>query len=154
MPHPSRDQYLETKIDSASQPQLHRMLLEGAIRYGRQAQAIWVAGVEYADVDILLAQMSDIVDELTHGAMAGTEEVSKQFEEQYAFIYSELTASRFNEDPERLGSCVTLLAYVRETWILASEKLDSEKATSVATAGLPHIRLTTELPTEGISLEA
>jgi flagellar protein FliS len=154
MSQASRDQYLESKILTASQPQLHLMLLDGAIRFGRQAQAIWTDKADFADVDLLLAKMSDIVDELTHGAMAGTQTLSKQFEEQYAFVYRELISSRFNEDAEKLASCIDLLAYQQETWKMACEKLESEKATSKVKPGLPHMRPAMEMPMQGMSLEA
>ena len=154
MSQASRDQYLESKILTASQPQLHRMLLDSAIRYGRLAQAIWTDEVDFADVDLLLAKMSDIVDELTHGAAAGKENVSKQFEEQYAFIYRELISSRFDEDASKLESCLDLLVYQQETWKMASEKLESERASSVVKPRLPHMRGALDVQTQSMSLEA
>ena len=158
MSHASRDQYLETKILTASQPKLHAMLLEGAIRFGHQAESMWTSDVDFAEVDAVLARMSDIMDELTHGAAAGTEKVSPQFEEQYAFIYRELIASRFNEDREKLLSSLSLLEYQRETWRLACEKMEAEiepeKPTIPSRPNPPHIHLGEGLVTESLSLEA
>ena len=154
MTQPSRNQYLESKILTASQLQLHLMLLDGAIRFGRQALAIWSEKADFADVDLLLAKMSDVVDELTHSSAAGKELFSKQFEEQYAFIYRELIFSRFNEDVEKLKSCLDLLAYQQETWKMVCEKLEADKATQAVKPGLPHMRPQLGRPIQGISIEA
>lgn len=123
--HRTDSQYLESKVLTASQPQLHLMLLDGAIRFGRQAQTMWTAEVNFATIDAQLARVGDIVDELAHSAANGHGDISKQLEEQYAFIYRELTASRFNEDLQKLESCLSLLEFQRDTWKQACEKLES-----------------------------
>ena len=156
MSFPSHDQYLESKVLTASQPKLHLMLLDGAIRFGRQAQEMWTKEADFSDVDDLLARMSDIVDELAHGASSGKEKISSQFEEQYAFIYRELTACRFNEDREKLDSCLDLLAFQQETWKLVCEKLAAETETTSPPAKpqLPHMRPPTDSPIQSFTLEA
>lgn len=154
MSYPSRDQYLENKVLTASQPQLHLMLLDGALRYGRQAQTMLTEESTFSETDHLLARMCDIVDELAHGASAGKEEVSAQLAEQYAFIYRELISSRFNEDPGKLDSCVKLLAYQQETWRLACEKMETEASAPVAKPHLPAMHLGSNMPTQSVSFEA
>ena len=154
MSQPSREQYLESKVFTASQPQLHIMLLEGALQFGRQAQTTWAAGANFAEVDPLLERMSNIVDELTHGMSTANESLSQQLEEQYAFIYRELAACRINVDQSRLEACLDLLAYQRETWKLACERLDSETPESAAKARKPHVPLDINVSSAGISLEA
>jgi len=159
MPHPSRQQYLESKVLTASQPQLHLMLLDGALRFGRQAQTIWSAGHQYVEVETLLEKMSNIVDELAHGTASGSETVSKQLEEQYAFIYRELATSRVNQDLAKLSSCLELLTYQRETWKLAIDRFEAETTTTApaAPAITPHMNVAaaqSTQPVTGFSFEA
>ena len=145
-------QYLESKVLTASAPQLHLMLLEGALRFGRQAQELWSSDAENPSVEGLLARMADIVDELAHSMANGEGEISDQFEEQYAFIYRELTASRLNREIDRLQDCIKLLDYQRETWKQVCEKLGSEES---GTTSQSAPQLTDDPPPEGgLSLEA
>ena len=157
MTQPSRDQYLESKVLTASQPQLHMMLLDGALRFGRNAKEIWAEGADFQEVDQKLARMADIVDELTHGTATAELEISKQLEEQYAFVYRELASCRINQTPKQLDNCLNLLAYQRETWKLATERIDAEQSTPAARAAkpaVPHIKLDSAPTTAGLSLEA
>ena len=130
MAHPSKSQYLDTKVQTASQPQLHMMLLDGAVRFGRQAQKAWTQDPESDAVDQIMVRMIDIVEAMVQGASAGTEDISKPLSEQYAFIYRELTACRINRDLEKLTSCLQLIEYQRETWKLACEKLAAETSSN------------------------
>ena len=151
MKYSATSQYLESKVFTASQPQLQLMLLDGALRFGRQAKELWNAKSPFAEVDQQLARMADIVDELTYGAAQGTTEISKQLEEQYAFIYRDLTSSRINQDTEKLDGCLLLLQYQRETWRLVCDRLETE-ATSVKPL-LPHISMKPHHPSQGLSAE-
>ncbi len=125
MQQPSKS-YLDSKVLTASQPRLQLMLLEGAVRFGTQAQKMWHDGVEFASVDRQLARVAEILEELTHGAAAGESELSKAIESQYAAIYRELASCRINEEVEKLESCLELLQYHRETWKLVCEQLESK----------------------------
>ncbi len=155
-------QYLESKVLTASQPQLHIMLLDGALRFGRLAKTLWIEGADFADVDSLMGKMTNIMEELVQGLASSKEpaskEISKQLEEQYAFVYRELISSRINENPKQLDSCLKLLTYQRETWKLATEQLEAEQAATPAKpVPMPHMQATpmaTPTMTTGLSLEA
>jgi len=148
MAHTSKTQYLDTKVGTASQPQLHLMLLDGALRFGRQAKEAWGDGEISGSADSPLVRMIDIVEELATGAATGKDKASKSLEEQYAFVYRELTASRINHQLDKLDRCLQFLEYQRETWKLACEKLSEQVAVKLPTAHFA-------LPTTGsLSLEA
>jgi len=157
MSHPS--QYLESKVLTASQPQLHIMLLDGALRFGTQAKERWIEGADFIEVNSLLEKMTNIMEELVQGLTSAKEEFSKQLEEQYAFIYRELVSSRVNENPNQLNSCLKLLTYQRETWKLATKQLDAQPtATPSKPMAMPHMsprNSSDSAPaTAGFSLEA
>ncbi len=136
MAHFSKTQYLDTKVGTASQPQLHLMLLDGALRFGRQAKKDWADSATAVQADQALTRMIDIVEELVSGAATGKDKASKSLEEQYAFIYRALTASRINHQLDKLDSCLQLLEYQRETWKLACDELTKQVATLPST---PHL---------------
>jgi len=144
MSHPSRAQYLESKVLTASQPQLHMMLLDGALRFGNQAKETWAKEADFSAAEPMLTRMFDIVEELLQGLASGEESLSKQLEEQYAFVYRELAACHINQDLKQLGSCLELLRFQRETWKLASEQTEAEQTEAEQAAptpiAVPHMR--------------
>ncbi len=150
----SRTQYLEGKIQTSSQPQLHLLLLDGALRFGRQAREQWGDDTDLGEVAPLLGRMSDIVEELTYSVAKSEEKLSKDFEEQYAFIFRELCASQINEDRSKLDDCLKLLEFERETWKLACEKIELSSSAAMAKPIVPHMHLPSGMPSEGLSLEA
>jgi len=160
MTQPSQNQYLESKVFTASQPKLHLMLLDGALRFGKQAQSEWAETADFSLVDQPLTRMFDIVEELLQGLASGEGEISAQLAEQYAFVYRELATCRINKDLQSLGGCLEVLRFQRETWKLASEQLESEQAAPVAKVKttMPHLpHVSSGTPTQvsaGFSLEA
>jgi len=152
MSQPSNNQYLDGKVLTASQPRLHLMLLDGALRFGRQAKEVW-DDENFLDADTLLGRVAGILDEMTRAVTVGSEESSKQLEEQYAFIYRELAACRINRSVEKLDSCLKLLGFERETWLLACKKYEVDSA-NPGVPSVPHLN-TDSMPTsQGLSLEA
>jgi len=101
--------------------------------------------------------MFNIVEELLQGLASGEGEVSKQLEEQYAFVYRELATCRTNNDLQSLNSCLELLRFQRETWKLASDQMETEQASPATpvTPAMPHMNLGNSAQVSaGFSLEA
>lgn len=148
----TNSQYLESKVLTASQPRLHLMLLESALRLGRVAHE---AGAKefWGEFDAALGKTMDIVEELVRSVTGQKSKISKQLEEQYAFLFRELTDSRFSMNLDKLATCMKLLDFERETWKLVcdkSETPDVNRATVVA----PHFRADTTSSSGSFSFEA
>lgn len=118
--------YLDARVTTASRPELQLMLLDGAIRFGRQAQQLWNAADQRDDCDRMLGRTLDIVEELVHGVAGGKTEQSKRLEEEYAFAFRQLALAHLNRDAAALEAALKILDFHRETWKLACEKLRSE----------------------------
>jgi len=143
---PSR--YLDGRVTTASQPELQLMLLDGALRFGRQAQELWAAADKQAECERLLGRALDIVEELVYGAAAGKTEASKRLEEEYAFAFRQLVAAQLNHDAAPLEAALKLLAFQRETWKLTCERL---KAKAIPAAHAP-LSAATSAPIAGHGL--
>ncbi|QEG34170.1 flagellar export chaperone FliS [Bythopirellula goksoeyrii] len=144
--------YLDNKVVTASQPRLQLMLLEGAVRFSKQAQQLWKEDAGFASVDQSLSRVAEILEELVRGASSGDSEISKSIEDQYAAIYRELASCRINQAPELLDACLELLQYHRETWKLVCEQIEAE-AKPPQSPGAARIHLDF-VPGESFSLEA
>ena len=154
MPTTRNSTYIEGRVLSASQPQLHLLLIEGALRFGEQAKQSWQDETQADRVNQLLDRMANIVEEMVYSTANGRTNISKQLEEQYAFLYRELTVCRIDHDAEKFQSCLKLLEFQRETWKMACEWLETKPAapaTTSASVPLPHLPFT---ESGGLSLEA
>jgi flagellar biosynthetic protein FliS len=144
-------QYLESKVLTASQPRLHLMLLEGAVRQSAVAQQ---AGAQqfWGEFDAALGKTMDIVEELARGVAGKATKIAESIEEQYAFLFRELAAARFDMNLEKLADCAKLLEYHRETWKQVCEKTDAPAPTR-PTVIAPHVN-GGSFSSESFSLEA
>lgn len=121
---PTASRYLDARVTTASQPELQLMLLDGALRFGRQAEQLWNVPEQGGEVERLLGRALDVVEALVQGVAAGREsEISKRLEEEYAFAFKQLALAQLNRDVAALNSALRLLSMERETWKLAVEKL-------------------------------
>jgi flagellar secretion chaperone FliS len=130
-PPAAQSRYLDARVTTASQPELQLMLLDGALRFGRQAEQLWTAAEQREERDRLLARTLDIVEELIHGVAGGKTEQSKRLEEEYAFAFRQLALAQLNRAAAPLAAALKILDFHRETWKLACEKLRSEAPAAV-----------------------
>jgi flagellar protein FliS len=146
-PTPSTNRYLESRVRTASQPELQLMMLDGALRFGQQARQAWDDAAAALEVDRLVRRMLDIVEELVRSVGGGRTAESARLEEEYAFAFRQLGAAHMDRDAAAFDKALSLLAYQRETWRQACEKLKSP------TAPTPNLAFD-EAPTPGFSIQA
>jgi flagellar protein FliS len=116
--------YLESKVLTAPPQRLQLMLIEGAIRFGRQAEDALRAGDRVAASASLLRTI-DIVGELLAAARANKTELNKKIADLYWFLFRRVTEAKINFDANALAESLRLLEYERETWQLLCDKLSS-----------------------------
>lgn len=156
MSNSGNQQYLENRVKTASSAQLHLMLIEGAIRFARQADRGYEANdVEMASPHLLRAM--DIVSEMLAGVKHSDSEINTKLVELYRFIFTRLTMAYVNTDRTKLTESISLLEFERETWQVACERTAANK--SPADKGLkgPHAPVSLEnssMPMGGLSIEA
>jgi flagellar secretion chaperone FliS len=129
--------YLESKVLTASPQRLHLMLIEGAIRFGRQAEEALIEGDEVAAAAPLL-RVIDIVGEMLASARANKSELNHKVANLYWYLFRRISEAKINADTAALAEVMRLLEFERQTWQLLCEKLGSDSgAGNVAT---PHHR--------------
>jgi flagellar secretion chaperone FliS len=115
--------YLESKVLTAPAYRLHLMLIEGAIRFGRQAAGALDRGDRLAASAPLL-RMLDIVGELLAGVRESKTELSQKLAEVYLYLFQDVSLAKINNDPAKLSEALKLLDFERETWQLVSDKME------------------------------
>jgi flagellar protein FliS len=148
-----RSQYLESKVLTAPPHRLHLMLIEGAIRFGRQAEAELQAGNPAAVQPMM--RVLDIVGELLAGIRQNKGELNDKLAAVYWFIFRRISEATMYSDAAALAEVLRLLEFERETWQKVGEKLGASGETPAAVPP-PHAfgaaRAATSI--SGISLQA
>jgi flagellar protein FliS len=129
--------YLESKVRTASPQRLHLLLIEGAIRFGRQADEALRRGDKVAASAHLL-RVIDIVGEMLAGMRSTKSELNEKIADLYWFIFRRVSEAKINVEPAPLAEALRLLEFERQTWQLACEKLGGDPG--VATQSAPHLR--------------
>lgn len=127
--HPQ--QYLQSRIQTASAPQLHLMLIEGAIRFCRQAEFEFERenGIEASH---FLSRATDIVAELLAGVRHDDSQLNQTLASLYQYLFYTLSSAYANSDRKQVADVLRLLEIERETWQMAVAKLRSQ-----ASSGTP-----------------
>jgi flagellar secretion chaperone FliS len=118
----NKSQYLESKILTAPPHRLHLMLIEGAIRFGRQAEKDLEAGNKAAAAPSLM-RVLDIVGEMLAGIRQTKSEINDKLAAVYWFIFRRVSEATMESDKEALAEVLRLLEFERETWSKVCEKI-------------------------------
>lgn len=160
-------EYLEARIQTANSAQLHLMLLDGALRFGREAEKGVLRGEELAYQAPLLRTL-DIVEELLVGVRHSTDDLNEKLANLYTFVYMRLMSVYVNADKAMMAEALRVLEFQRETWRQAVEKLATgaeadapaapvAPAVKKAPSPKPHLgggNAIADIPVGGLSFEA
>jgi flagellar secretion chaperone FliS len=127
--------YLESKILTAPPHRLHLMLIEGAIRFARQAEEALRRGESVAAAAPLL-RVIDIVGEMLAGVRENKSELNERLSAVYLFVFCRVSEAKINSDAQALAEVLRILEFERQTWQLVCEKFRSAVAASAQAA--PH----------------
>jgi flagellar protein FliS len=154
MSHPNRSQYLESKVLTAPSHRLHLMLIEGAIRYGKEAEVALRRGDALA-ADAPSMRLIDIISEMLVGVRKNKTELNRQIADLYLYMFRLAGEAKVNDDAEKLVELLGLLEFERQTWQQVCDKLGNTPVAS--TPPRNHFPLPLQqpgAPAAGISLQA
>ena len=125
----SANAYLRTKVLTASPQELRLMLLDGAIKFAQQGRE-GLANKNFEASFNGFSQCRDIIIELMTSIRPDCErDLAEKVKSLYSFMYKHLVEGVHEKDFKKIDEVVRLLAYERETWVLAMEKAASENGT-------------------------
>src|SRR5689334_20008250 len=117
--------YLESKILTATPQRLHLMLIEGAIRFGRQAEALLGKGDTVAAAESML-RVIDIVAEMLAAVRGNRTDLNRRLADVYWFLFRRVSEAKINNDISALAEALKILEYERQTWQLVCEKFGAQ----------------------------
>jgi flagellar protein FliS len=117
--------YLESKVLTAPPHRLHLLLIEGALRFGRQAEESLRRGDAAAAAAPLL-RVIDIVGELLAGVRQRQSDINQQLTELYWFLFRRVSEAKIHSEAGKLAEALRLLEYERQTWAAVCEKFAAD----------------------------
>jgi flagellar protein FliS len=111
----TRDAYLETQVNTATPQKLRLMLIGGALRHARGAEAAWQSG-RHDEAAQSLVRCRDIVAELLSGIREDGSALVQQTLGIYAYLYSSLTELQQSRDAHQLAGLIRVLDEEQQTW--------------------------------------
>ena len=131
-----RADYIESKILTAPPHKLHLALIDGALRFGRQAEeALRREAPKEAATPLL--RVIEIVEEMLAGVRESQATLNRQIGGFSLFLFRMVAEAKINDDPAKLADALRLLEYERETWQLVCDRLGSDAADGEHQPALP-----------------
>jgi flagellar protein FliS len=125
--------YLKTKVFTATPEQLQLMLYDGAIRFGEQAR-VALEAKNYEQSYNMIARVQRIITEMNSSLKHDVSpELCKKLASLYNYIYRRLVEANVDHTVKSLDEALTLLRYQRETWVMLLDQLGKTKAAAAAT---------------------
>ena len=124
--------YLRTKVLTATPEQLQLMLYDGALRFSEQAR-VALQEKRYEDSYKLICKTQKIITELSitlkHEVAP---DLCNKLAALYTFVYKKLIDANVSHDIASLDEALNILRYQRETWAMLLDQLGKKKAAAVA----------------------
>lgn len=120
--------YLRTRVFTATPEQLQMMLYDGAIRFAEQARPAlekkdWEASYN------MISRAQRIITELTCTLKRDLlPELCDRLAALYNYVYRKLVEANVDHRVEALDEALKILRYQRETWAMLMDQLGKQKA--------------------------
>jgi flagellar protein FliS len=125
--------YLRTKVFTATPEQLQLMLYDGALRFGEQAR-VALEQKNFEQSYNMISRVQKIITEM-HSSLkpAAAPELCQKMAALYNYIYRKLLEANLEHTIAPLDEALGILRYQRETWMMLLEQLGKTKAAAAAT---------------------
>lgn len=124
--------YLKTKVFTATPEQLQLMLYDGAIRFGEQARLALEQG-KYDQSFDLISRTQKIIAEMTASLKHDVSpELCGKLAALYNFVFRKLIEANIEHKVSSLDEALEILRYQRQTWAMLLDQLGKTKAAAAA----------------------
>jgi flagellar protein FliS len=124
--------YLRTRVLTATPEQLQLMLYDGAIRFCEQARP----ALEKRDWETTyntISKAQKIITQLTCTLKHDVHpEMCDRLSSLYTYVHRKLTEASVDHTIESLDDALAILRYQRETWAILMDQLSKQKAATIA----------------------
>jgi len=129
----AQQNYLRTRVLTATPEQLQMMLYDGAIRFGEQARlAIEKKNYEesYNNISRVQKILTELQCTLKHDVAP---DLCGKLSALYTFAYKKLIDANMSHNVTSLNEAMDVLRFQRDTWALLLDQMGKKKAAAAAT---------------------
>jgi flagellar protein FliS len=126
------DQYLRTKVLTATPEQLQMMLYDGALRFCEQARSALLARnweQSYTHISRVQKILVELSCSLRHEVAP---DLCGKLAALYNYVYRKLIEANVEHRVQAIDEAIQILRYQRETWAMLLQRLSRDKAAAVA----------------------
>ena len=117
----AHDEYLATQIMTAPPAQLHLLVIDGAIRFAKQA-VLALEASDYEQANNRFVRCRNCVSELITGLDDNQlPEVVTQLKAMFTFVYDRIVRADLNHDAQLVDDALEVLNAHRDTWLRLME---------------------------------
>jgi flagellar protein FliS len=125
--------YLRTRVFTATPEQLQMMLYDGVVRFTEQARAA-LEKKEWETSYNMISRAQKIITELTCTLRHDVDpELCTKLAALYNYAYRKLVEASVEHKIESIDEALKILRYQRDTWALLLDQLGKKKAATAAT---------------------
>ncbi len=108
--------YLESQVATASPERLHLMVVDGAIRFAKQADEALAAG-QFEKAFVSLNRSRDCVNDILGGIVSEPNPgLADQLRGLFVYVYRNLARADLVRDPQLVRDAIRILETHRQTW--------------------------------------
>ena len=131
-PQAAQQQYLRTRVMTATPEQLQMMLYDGALRFAEQAKAALEAH-DYERSYNTISRVQKIITELSCTLKRDRfPELCDKLTALYSYVFKKLIEANVEHSAAAMEEAIGLLRYQRETWAMLLDQLGKQKAAAAA----------------------
>jgi flagellar protein FliS len=124
--------YLRTRVLTATPEQLQMMLFDGVVRFGEQAR-VAIERKDFEQSHNLIIRMQKILTELNGNLKHDlSPDLCGKLAALYNFAYRKLIEANIEHKVESLDEALKVLKFQRETWSMLLTQLSRQKAATAA----------------------
>src|SRR5437867_291046 len=133
MSNPVAQNYLRTKVLTATPEQLQLMLYDGAIRFAEQAKAA-LAKKDFEQSYNSISRAQKIISELSCSLKHDlAPDLCGKLSSLYNFVYRKLLEANIEHKIGAVDEALAILRYQRDTWAMLLDQLGKKRAAAAAT---------------------
>ena len=132
-----QDEYLDSKVMTASPYHLHLMVIDGAIRHATQAEQAMDAD-DFETAHFALNDSRSFVGELISGLNEEqAPELVDPLKGLFLFAFRNLVEADLNRDVAKVRDALAVLRSHRETWLALADALENAQVETDVAGGPP-----------------
>ncbi len=128
-------EYLKSQVETAPPYELHRMVVEAAIRHAKRAE-VALQERDYETSYFALCSARDCVNELVAGMdREKWPELVDRLQALFLFVHRQLVEADLYHDPVRVRNALKILEMHLDTWNRLIERLRQERPVPASVSG-------------------